>query len=576
MFSESPRLPFGIHESVTAAVERLASSRDEDRGAVFTRREVVDFMLDLAGYTSDRPLAGLRLLEPSFGAGDFLEAVVERLVASWRASGGRDAFSDLADAIVGVEVHRPSHATARRSLAERLVALGIDPAPAERLVERWLAQDDFLLADLHGRFDFVVGNPPYVRQDMIDDVLVAEYRVRYSTIFDRADVYVPFIQRSLDLLKDGGTLSFICPDRWTKNRYGGPLRDMVARDHHLRVFVDMNDTPAFKGVVASYPAIFVIDRARRGETSVARRPAIDPGTLGPLAAAIRSGEDHEAVLRIPDAIGPKEPWMLDCPRRLALVRRMEARHPTMEQAGCRVGIGVATGADAVYIDDHDALPVEESRKLPLAMRRDIADGRIEWKGKGVINPFDEDGSLVDLRKHPMLASHLQRHESVVKARNCAKKNPRSWFRTIDRIQPQLASRPKLLIPDIAGSAEIVYEDGRLYPHHNLYYVVSDEWDLHALRAVLVSGIAKLFVEAYSTSMRGGYLRYQAQYLRRIRIPAWNDVPTSLRSALSSAGRKDDVGRCERLVAELYGLSEGDVAAMREKSQIEEDMGVDPE
>ncbi len=58
------------------------------------------------------------------------------------------------------------------------------------------------------------------------------------------------------------------------------------------------------------------------------------------------------------------------------------------------------------------------------------------------------------------------------------------------------------------------------PHHNLYYVISNTWDLRALQAVLLSGIAKFFVSTYSTKMRGGSLRFQAQYLRHICIPQW--------------------------------------------------------
>lgn len=141
-----------------------------------------------------------------------------------------------------------------------------------------------------------------------------------------------------------------------------------------------------------------------------------------------------------------------------------------------------------------------------------------WQGKGVLNPFREDGGLVNLVDYPRLAAYLEQHADVVKARNCAKKNIGNWYRTIDRITPEITRRPKLLIPDIKGDASIVFEEGRLYPHHNLYYITSDDWDLLALQTVLKSGIARLFVAAYSTRMRGGYLRFQAQYLRRIRIP----------------------------------------------------------
>jgi len=61
---------------------------------------------------------------------------------------------------------------------------------------------------------------------------------------------------------------------------------------------------------------------------------------------------------------------------------------------------VATGADKAFIGPYDALNVEEDRKLPLVMTADIASGAVCWQGLGVINPFENDGSLVSLDQHP--------------------------------------------------------------------------------------------------------------------------------------------------------------------------------
>ena len=75
--------PEGMCE-VTAALDVLASSGREARGAAFTECEVVDFMLDLAEYANARSLTSLRLLEPSFGNGDFLLPAIRRLLQSWQ------------------------------------------------------------------------------------------------------------------------------------------------------------------------------------------------------------------------------------------------------------------------------------------------------------------------------------------------------------------------------------------------------------------------------------------------------------------------------------------------------------
>ena len=210
------------------------------------------------------------------------------------------------------------------------------------------------------------------------------------------------------------------------------------------------------------------------------------------------------------------------------------------------------------------LDVEDSRKLPLVTTKDIETGEVNWRGLGVVNPFEQDGTLVDLEKYPRLARYFAKHQTAIAARNCAKAHPKSWYRTIDRIHHDLTFRSKLLIPDIKGHANVVFEHGRFYPHHNLYYIVSDDWNLHALQAVLMSGIARLFVAIYSTRMRGGYLRFQAQYLRRIRIPKWQNVPEKVQNELIAAATSGDRQACNAAAFLLYRLTPAEQAAIKQE------------
>lgn len=551
---------------VMAATEALATEGGlEARGAIFTRSEVVDFILDLAGYTEDQPLHERRLLEPSFGGGDFLLPIIRRLLSVWRAARPNgSALNELGGAIRAVELHRDTFHSTHAAVVALLKHEGMAANTATALAGRWLSQGDFLMTPLEGEFDYVVGNPPYVRQELIPAPLLAEYRSRYQTMYDRADIYIPFIERSLSVLSDGGSLGFICADRWMKNRYGGPLRSLVAEQFHLKVYVDMVDTPAFHSDVIAYPAITIISREVPGATRIAHRPAIDRATLTTLAGLLRTPtlpKDAGAVRELARVTNGAEPWLLESSDQMVLIRRLEGCFPSLEEAGCKVGIGVATGADKAFIGNFDALDVEPDRKLPLVTTKDIMTGEVQWRGQGVINPFAESGGLVDLDRYPRLRRYLEARREVIAGRHCAQKAPANWYRTIDRITPALAARPKLLIPDIKGEAHIVFESGELYPHHNLYYVTSDDWDLRALQAVLLSAVSRLFVATYSTKMRGGFLRFQAQYLRRIRIPRWADVPEPLRRELAEAAIKRDVQACNRAVFRLYGLSHEERSAL---------------
>jgi hypothetical protein len=186
------------------------------------------------------------------------------------------------------------------------------------------------------------------------------------------------------------------------------------------------------------------------------------------------------------------------------------------------------------------------------MANDLADGFVRWSGTHLINPW-QDGRLVDLREFPRLARHFERHGDRVRSRHVAQKSANRWYRTIDRVEPGLLERPKLLLPDLKSSIHPVLEDGHLYPHHNLYFVTSEGWDLDVLGGLLLSDVANMFVGAYCVKMRGGCLRFQAQYLRRIRLPYREALTKRERRGLASAFWSRDVAKATSIACRLYGI-----------------------
>ena len=538
----------------------FSQSQETERGAIFTKREVVDFMLDLAGYRKEEDLTQASFLEPSCGQGHFLFAAIERLLDSFVLHRGPllNTVPLLRNAIRTVEVHQETFTLIRSKLLLLLQERGIEQQEAFQLADAWLVHDDFLLTVFSQRFTHVVGNPPYVRQELLPDALLARYRALYRTIYDRADLYIPFIERSLSLLTPDGTLSFICSDRWMKNRYGGPLREFISQRFHLRYYVDMTGTDAFQTNVTAYPAITVITAQKGTETSIVRRPHLDATFLHTLATTLRTGPSastDSSVQVLTNVVTRSQPWILSASsEEQLLLLRLEGEFPLLEEAGCKVGIGVATGCDAVFIGSQEQLPIEEDRKLPLLMTDDIQTGQITWSRNVIVNPFDSHGMLINLERYPHLKAYFLAHEERLKKRHVAQKNPRVWYRTIDKISEPLTYQPKLLIPDIKGAPHVVYDEGHYYPHHNLYVVTSSSWDLQALQAILRSSIAKFFVAHYSVKMRGGYLRFQAQNIRRICLPRWEEVSTTQREQLRQAAKQPDIRACDELVFDLYSIN----------------------
>jgi Eco57I restriction-modification methylase/TaqI-like C-terminal specificity domain len=539
-----------------------------ERGAVYTKPVVVGFILDLVGYQTSAPLHRQNILEPACGHGEFLVAIIDRLLASFRCHGGTmSAALELSDCIRAIEADPATAEAACQRVIEHLQTSGVSPVLARQLAERWIVGDDFLLTDaLTVRFDYVVGNPPYVRLEQIPAGRLARYRQNYATFANRADLYVPFFERGLSLLGPHGRLCYICSDRWMKCAYGKSLRALVSRDFHLHAYVDMVGTDAFQDAVIAYPAITLLGRRRANHTATraSYRPRLEEGSLRRLATSL-SGQGTVAkdVQHLERVTRNGEPYLLDHDERLAAIRRLEAMFPLLEEAGCTVGIGVATGCDRVFIQRHQELDVEPERKMPLVMADDIRTGRLDWTGHCVLNPFEPDGRIAELAAYPRFARYVAEHADALRTRHIAKRAGDGWYRTIDRIWHDLAQTPKLLIPDIKGEANVVLEQGRFYPHHNLYWVTATDWELPALQCILRSTVARAFVATYCVKMAGGFLRFQAQYLRRIRIPAWASVSLAQRSELADCASSLDQGRIDAAACDLYGLSPAERAIFRD-------------
>ena len=551
--------------AIKSALARLARQNDTEHGAVSTPPEVVNALLDLVGYTPDQPLHRRRLLEPAFGRGEVLLAAIERLLAAYSLAGGQAsvAVHELRDAIRAIELHIASHDATARAVEARLVAAGLSERDAHRLRTAWLIRDDFLLCHLQGEFDCAVGHLPQRRLERLPSVLRREYRRRFHTLYDRADVSIAVFDRALDRLAPAGRLGFICSGRWLRNKSGGPLRAKVTLGFALTHFIDLEGLDALASNGLAEAALMFIERPssdfQTGAPGTTR--LVKPGVLSLaeqlpyLVTALAAESPDETLLAEVRLDGARRdaPWLLDGGEHLDLIHRFEHSYPALEEAGCKVGLGVATGCDRVFIDDYPSLPVEPACKLPLIMARDLVAGEIQWHGQGVINPFQPDGRLVDLDAHPRLADYLERHRAAIAGRHVARRNPAAWYRTIDRIDPSLVGQPKLLMADIRGETRVVFDEGHFYPHHSLCCVTTSEWEPRALQAVLRSSVAVAMMATYGMRSTSGYPRIQASALRRLRIPRWVEVPEALRAELMAVALEGDRDAVDEAVFRLYGL-----------------------
>jgi adenine-specific DNA-methyltransferase len=416
------------------------------------------------------------------------------------------------------------------------------------------------------RADFVVGNPPYIRYDEVPVEALAAYRSLYPTMVGRGDIYVGFVEAGLRQLSEGGALGFICADRWMRSAYGSELRRMISAAFGVEAVIEMHNAPAFENQVSAYPAVIIIRRGPQGKAIVASAgagagpPGHANGTLAGAVTELAQGRTNSlpgfTATTVERWFRGTGPWPSLEPRQLSLLQRLEARFGPLEDdlTGTKVGIGVATGADRVFITKDHGI-AESDRMVPLAMTADTRDGVLRWSGHYLVDPWKKGGGLVDLDAYPRLRAHFEQRRPELQGRNVAQRAPENWYRTIDPVHHDLTGRPKLYFPDMKLTSHPVLDRGETYPHHNLYYLTSRVWDLEVLGGLLLSRVAQLFIEAYCVKMRGGTLRFQAQYLRRIRVPDPASLPEDLRERLRQAFRCRDADAATEAAVGAYRIAD---------------------
>lgn len=503
----------------------------ESNSSIYTKEWVVSFMLNICGYTEKKNLSKIKIIEPSCGDGSFVLEIVSRMLLSAQKYGF--SIEDLKDNLLAFETSKSALNVAIKKIIDLLVRNNVTLETAKALASYWFKEGDFILSN-ESNVDFVIGNPPYIRGIEIDRKIRSTYCDVLESFTLGTDIYVGFIERGLKSLNSDGRLCFICSDRWQKNQFGLKLREYITNNNfHLTFNCKMYDVDAFESKVTAYPSIFIIEQNEGYEVNITCSSDFNSVDAKEL--------EHDLAV---NNVESKKSYSLSNISDKNLYNEL----PTLEQAGIIIGIGIATGKDKIYMTSESDI-VETEQMIPLAYSRDIKEHRFIGN-RWLISPW-KDGDLVNLSEYPKLNDYFSRHKEELSARYVAKKNPNKWYSTIDKIRPGVLERKKLLIRDMSSRPEPIFDEGNLYPHHNLYFLISDEWDLEVLGGILISDVIFDMMKSQSVEMRGKVIRNQAQYLRKIKVPHYSTIPNDERQRLKVAFRNYDHSEATRICERIY-------------------------
>ncbi|MGB0651732.1 MAG: Eco57I restriction-modification methylase domain-containing protein [Thermoplasmatota archaeon] len=439
---------------------------------------------------------GAYVLDPGCGEGAFFLPILEEY-ASYAATHGHP-LSWVVERVRGVELDPKPLSVCREQAQHVLAEHGFQPTDAD--LASLVVECDFTRFEEAG-FDLVIGNPPYVRLEGLAELDRRRYRRQFQSAVNRYDLYFLFFEQGLRLLASEGQLCFITPQKYAQVWSGSGLRKLLATRELRGVVILAED--AFPDLV-TYPAITHLLNQRPGPKH--RVQVHDE----------RKGESRS----VEQASLCESPWFC-----LFGESDVDEGVLTLADVCSRIGVGVATGADAVF-----ELAPDEARMIPAEYVRPALSGRdlpavegeaIEPRSQMVF-PYDGAGRLVPEASLGAAAEYLAmaHHRERLVKRSCHAKGSRAWYEYHERPRPKEFEGPKIVVQDIQRTPVFHIDRTGSMPKHSVYYIIPKDMDqLEVLAEYLNSEKARAWLEGHCMSAAGGHLRLQSKTLARLPVPA---------------------------------------------------------
>ena len=396
-----------------------------------------------------------------------------------------------------------------------------------------------------GGFDIIVGNPPYVRIQNMEDINEKRF---YAKFFGATkggfDLSVAFVEMALKLLKPGGLLGLIVSNALLKSNYAEQLRARITQEGVLRHVVDFGDQLVFPGVGAYTCLIFL----KRPGPPLPRATSIFRLALLPALQLRRSEEDevHEKQM-VSGTIGRrrlgKGPWILMPDREQQLREKLAYGRQKLGDL-TKIFQGVKTGLDAAFIlhksgnvKDQELMLAysnltKEEHQFETGLMKPLIKGghmrryHLESSEMMLLLPYEGAHLIVEdtlQDKYPFVWRYLQlqkvKDALVVRPKTTKQGWGTRWYGFSYPKNLLRFPAPKLVTPDIAAEASFAYdENGGLYFSGGVaggygLLITSNKLVPEFLLGLLNSSLLDWYFQPGSARFQAGYFLYEARFLR---------------------------------------------------------------
>lgn len=452
----------------------------------------------------------------------------------------------------------------------------------------WLPAFDAALAFAEeldgGGFDWVVGNPPWVRLSELPEAdrraLKRRYRLlrshrpaapltllgeqrsqsqQLSNFGSQPDLSVAFVERSLELCRQAGIVALLLPAKVLRSEYGAPLRAALATENMLLRIEDLSEDGQRHFGADTFPAIIV---ARKGATAAQPSLPLEPGRRVELLIA----PHPPSLLRHADLVAaPHDPWPLLPPQLAAIADCIAACTATV---GDRFTprMGIKTGANDLFVDPPDTVAPTQ----PLLLGRDLS--RPGSATRKLLFAYDPQTAMPLPEVDDATAAYLAQHRDRLARRSDLDPSAPPWL--LGRVRPELLGH-RVAWPDIArlltaSPLAPVASGGPLLLNTCYYLATATAEEALTLARWLNTTPIRAAARWQAERALSGYRRYNAVAIGRLPLPpALLDQDRPLGRQFAALAQRagtnpsaDDLDQADALACQLLGLSPTQLAQLR--------------
>jgi len=507
-------------------------------GEFYTPKKVIEYILNAVDYKPKNEIQGRKILDPACGSGGFLVEATQRLIERYRILGlhlqdpndARQIVEECVNQIYGLDIHPFACFIAEMNLIFQL----IDLYDAIRRKDRYyklprlnIYRTDSLIppgetsVDISGffensrrkmlieetkgadrikrmRFEYVVGNPPYVRVDNISE----SYRKAYTNIFKdlfagKWDIYIPFIYKGIEWLIQNRKFGYIVSNKFFLLEHGLPLRNYLLEKCLIDEIIDLSGVGVFAESLPA-PAVIIMQK-RSNKMSLKHKIKASVITDSLLSAPMRS-ELKEAgrIMALEKALT----YFLD---NLHFYEVTQDRFKQDSELLFTISI------------PDEMMPLIKKLETGCRTLGEICEGKID-EGD---TKREEEKYVLSIEKYEELPeSEKVSYEKVLRGVN-VKRYVAVWDNLYIKSLSETSKKPKLLIKDYSKKLTVAYDDGKFRCLRTIYcaYLRDSSLSLKYVLALLNSTLLHFYYLAYFYASRPGKgsFRFRTQFLKRLPI-----------------------------------------------------------